>query len=140
GPFLNNLGKSKVVMISDTTPASSAFAGHLKENLAAHDIEIVKEVSFDPTAVDLTTEVQQLKEAGTDTLVAANIIGFGPLYNALRAVDWKPTIVETTAAFYDNSGALGDFADTTFATCNVGHQEGQEIPEAITAQLKAVSE
>jgi ABC-type branched-subunit amino acid transport system substrate-binding protein len=135
GPFVQKLGKNKVAMISDTTPASTAFGQSVKASLQKSNIQVVKEASFDPSAVDLTTEVQQLKAAGTDTLIAANVLGFGPLYNALRAVNWKPTVIETTAAYYDNTATLGDLAATTFAGCNVGLTPGKPFPDKVNTLL-----
>jgi branched-chain amino acid transport system substrate-binding protein len=139
GAFVKKLGKTDVVMISDTTPASTNFGKSVKASLQAAGIKVVQEASFDPSAVDLTTEIQQLKAAGTDTLIAANVLGFGSLYNALRAVSWKPTVIETTAAYYDNSASLGDLAATTFAGCNVGLQAGKPFPDKVNAVLKAVT-
>jgi branched-chain amino acid transport system substrate-binding protein len=136
-PFLKSKGVTKVVSINDTTPGSATFSGYANDAVKAAGIEVVKSVSFNPTAVDLTTQVQQLKAAGTDWLLANNVVGFGPLYNALRAVGWRPNILETTAAFYDSSGALGDFAPTTWAGCNVGSTPGKELPAKVTKVLAA---
>lgn len=134
-PFLKSKGVTKVVSINDTTPASAAFSGYADDAVKAAGIQVLKSVSFDPTAVDLTTQVQQLKAAGTGWLLANNVVGFGPLYNALRAVGWRPNILETTAAYYDSSGALGNFAPTTWAGCNVGSTPGKELPANVTKVL-----
>lgn len=134
-PFLKSKGVTKAVSINDTTPASAAFSGYVDDAAKAAGIQVLKSVSFDPTAVDLTTQVQQLKAAGTNWLLANNVVGFGPLYNALRAVGWHPNILETTAAYYDSSGALGNFAPTTWAGCNVGSTPGKELPANVTKIL-----
>ena len=138
-PFLKSKGVTKVVSINDTTPGSATFSGYADAAVKAAGIDVVKSVSFDPTAVDLTTQVQQLKAAGTDWLLANNVVGFGPLYNALRATGWRPKILETTAAYYDSSGALGDFAATTWAGCNVGATPGKDLPANITKVLAAAT-
>jgi branched-chain amino acid transport system substrate-binding protein len=138
-PFLKSKGVTKVVSINDTTPGSATFSGYANAAVKAAGIQVLKSVSFDPTAVDLTTQVQQLKASGTNWLLANNVVGFGPLYNALRAVGWHPNILETTAAYYDSSGALKDFAPTTWAGCNVGATPGKELPAGITKVLAAAT-
>jgi branched-chain amino acid transport system substrate-binding protein len=138
-PFLKSKGVTKVVSINDTTPGSATFSGYANDAVKAAGIQVLKSVSFEPTAVDLTTQVQQLKAAGTDWLLANNVVGFGPLYNALRAVGWHPNILETTAAYYDSSGALGNFAPTTWAGCNVGSTPGKQLPANITKILAAIT-
>jgi branched-chain amino acid transport system substrate-binding protein len=138
-PFLKSKGVTKVVSINDTTPGSATFSGYANAAVKAAGIEVVKSVSFDPTAVDLTIQVQQLKAAGTDWLLANNVVGFGPLYNALRATGWHPKILETTAAYYDSSGALGNFAPTTWAGCNVGVAPGKALPANLTTILAAAT-
>jgi branched-chain amino acid transport system substrate-binding protein len=138
-PFLQSKGVTKVVSINDTTPGSATFSGYANAAVKAAGIDVVKSVSFDPTAVDLTTQVQQLKAAGTDWLLANNVVGFGPLYNALRATGWHPNILETTAAYYDSSGALGNFAPTTWAGCNVGVAPGKSLPANVTKVLAAAT-
>jgi branched-chain amino acid transport system substrate-binding protein len=138
-PFLTSKGVTKVVSINDTTPASVSFSGYADSAVAAAGIKVLKSVSFDPTAVDLTTQVQQLKATGADWLLANNVVGFVPLYNALRAVGWHPNILETTSAYYDGASALGNLAPTTWAGCNVGATPGSTLPASVTKILAAAT-
>ena len=138
-PFLKSKGATSVVSINDTTPASVSFAADSDAAVKAAGIPVLKSVSFDPTAVDLTTQVQELKATGSDWLLANNVVGFVPLYNALNAVGWHPNILETTSAYYDGASALGDLASTTYAACNVGATPGSTLPANLTKVLAAAT-
>jgi len=59
----------------------------------------------------------------------------GAVLGSQQVVGWHPDIVETTAAYYDSSGALGDFAPTTWAGCNVGATPGSSLPASVTKVL-----
>ena len=137
--FLKSKGATSVVSINDTTPASVSFAADSDAAVKAAGIPVLKSVSFDPTAVDLTTQVQQLKATGSDWLLANNVVGFAPLYNALRAVGWHPNIIETTSGYYDGASALGNLAPTTYAACNVGATPGSTLPANVTKVLAAAT-
>jgi branched-chain amino acid transport system substrate-binding protein len=137
--FLKSEGATSVTSINDTTPASVSFAADSDAAVKAAGIPVLKSVSFDPAAVDLTTQVQQLKATGSDWLLANNVVGFVPLYNALNAVGWHPNIIETTSAYYDGASALGDLAPTTYAACNVAATPGSNLPANVTKVLAAAT-
>jgi branched-chain amino acid transport system substrate-binding protein len=139
GPFVkNNLKVTKVGIIHDTSPASTAFASSVSDSITSSGIQVTKSVSFAPTAVDLTTEISQIKDSGAQALMAANTIDYPALYSGLKAVGWKPPMIVATAAYYDQITALGDLASTTYATCQVATSPGFTYPAAIQTQLKAV--
>jgi ABC-type branched-subunit amino acid transport system substrate-binding protein len=136
GPFAKRIGATSAGIIHDTTPASVSFASAVSASLQKAGVTITKSVSFAPTAVDLTTEVQQLKDSGAQLLIGANVVDYPALYSALKAVGWSPKMIVATAAYYDNIAALGSLASSTYAVCNIGTRPGFTYPPAVLAQLQ----
>ncbi len=135
GPFIKKLGYTKVGIIHDTTPASVAFASGVADSVQNSGVAVTKSVSFAPTAVDLTTEVQEIKGSGAQMLLGANVVDYPALYTALKAVGWSPPMILATAAYYDDINALGSMASKTYAVCNIGTTPGFTYPTAISDQL-----
>ena len=136
GAFLKKINITSAGVIHDTTPSSVSFASAVSSSIKSAGIPVVKSVSFDPTAVDLTTEIEQLKGSGAQVLIGANVVDYPALYSALKAVGWSPPMVLATAAYYDNISALGSLANTTYAVCNIGTTPGFTYPAAVAAQLQ----
>jgi ABC-type branched-subunit amino acid transport system substrate-binding protein len=138
GAFIKQLGYTKVGIIHDTTPASVAFASGVANSVQNSGITVTKSVSFAPTAVDLTTEVQEIKGSGAQMLLGANVVDYPALYTALKAVGWSPPMILATAAYYDDINSLGSMASKTYAVCNIGTKPGFTYPTAISDQLSTL--
>ena len=139
GGFLKKLKAHSVAVIHDTTPASILFADHVESSIKSAGIPIDTTVSFDPTAVDLTSEVEQLKASGAQYLIAANVADYPTLYEALHAVGWSPPMIVATAAYYDNVSGLGTLAKTAYAVCNIGLQPGFSYSPQVQAILNTLA-
>jgi branched-chain amino acid transport system substrate-binding protein len=90
--YAKTRGAKAVGLASDNTGFGQEFSADITKEAAAASLPIAKTVSYDPTAVDLSTQMAQLKSAGADSLIIGGGGGFTQAFTALQSSGWSPSI------------------------------------------------
>jgi len=85
---LNNIG-----ILNDGTSFSVELAADTEADTKAAGLTFVKEITYSPTAIDLTTQLTQAKEAGIQTLMPTGFTGITAMVAGIKQIGWAPTIV-----------------------------------------------
>lgn len=119
---IKQLGKHKIGLITDNTSAGQQVDNVLNGNtVASYGLQFVGWKTFAPTAVDVTTQLQQLRNAGADVVVtAASGTELTTVMNSLNNLSWNVPVVGTTGA--SSTGNLN-----------------REIPAAVSANFSAAT-
>jgi ABC-type branched-subunit amino acid transport system substrate-binding protein len=94
-------------------------------------VDFVKDVTFSPTATNVTTQLAQLKAANPDAILISAIYGYGPIYTGLESMGWSPTIIGDVGVPNANPNTLGPLAAKTVAPCWYGIYKGTALPSNI---------
>lgn len=137
--FAKAKGVTKLGVVSDGSTFASTLASVLVPDAKAAGLPIVKAVTISPTAVDVNTQMTQLKSAGVNGIALLAEAGLGTVYDSLRSIGWTPPIVTTAAAYVVGYSALGPLATTTFSNCGVALRHGQALNSSLTSVMKAVT-
>jgi ABC-type branched-subunit amino acid transport system substrate-binding protein len=128
-----------VGILSDGTSFSVELAADTEADAKAAGLTFIKTITYSPTAIDLTTQLTEAKEAGIKTLFPTGFTGVPAMVSGLKQIGWSPTIV--------GWGGLNDFEVTaaevppgTVDACTIYYQPGQSestlLTPANTALLK----
>lgn len=133
--YAKTLGIGKLGIARDTSHFGDAYGPYVMREAKRLGIDVVDTETFDIAAVDVTTQMRKLHDAGADGLVVfASGAVVGHVYEALRSIGWTPPIVGTYSLLYSGTSSLGSLATTTFFSCGVGVAEGQQ-PDPQLLQL-----
>lgn len=125
--YAKTLGITKLAIARDTTGFGDSYEPVIRKQAQAEGLTITDTESFDIAAVDVTTQMRKLHDSGANGLaILSTGAVVGHVYEALRAIGWRPPIVGTYSLLYSGRTSLGDLAKTTFFSCGVGVPEGQQ--------------
>jgi len=107
-PEIKSLG-----ILGDGTLSSEDLVSSLKAGLKAKapGVSIAKTVKIQPGAVNVSTPVAELKGANVDAVLVALSYGHGPVWQAINAAKWSPTIITSALAWYDGFDAIGPLGE-----------------------------
>lgn len=89
----NYPGKKVAVFYENTDFGHDGLAG-VKQGLDPAKNELVSEQAYDVTAVDIRTQLTNMKEAGAEVVVMYSSIGFtAQLLKAAQRLDWHPQFI-----------------------------------------------
>lgn len=108
---LNNLG-----IISDGTPIAQQAAAAVKAQAGAAGETVKASVVYSPTAVDVSTQVRQLKDAGVETVIDTGFAEVQHVFSAVNQIGWSPTILGTGVG-QDSAKEVGALANKMFFEC-----------------------
>jgi len=137
--FAKARGVTKLGVVSDGSTFASTLDSVLVPDAKSAGLDIVKTVTISPTAVDVNTQMSELKAAGADGIALLAEGGLGTVYQSLRSIGWSPLIVTTAAAYVVGYSALGSLASTTFSNCGVALAKGQSLSPSLTSVMQAVT-
>jgi hypothetical protein len=126
--FAKRKGVTRLGLLGDTTPFAESFGADVAAAAAADGVTVTKSVSYGLTAVDVTTQLEQLKASGAQGIVLTGETGFGHVYDDLRGIGWAPPIFTTYAAYFVGYSSLGNLAATTWSTCQTDIMAGEGLP------------
>jgi branched-chain amino acid transport system substrate-binding protein len=115
--FAKARGLTNVGTLSDGTPISQDTATAVAQQAPAAGLTVSKEVTYSPTAADLTTPILQLKNAGVKLLVVAGFTAIANIYTALHQVGWTPTVVGISISEAPVT-TMGAAAASSYYLCN----------------------
>lgn len=137
--WLESSGITKVGVLTDGASNTVATVNDMEKS-AGSKIKIVKSVTVAPGAVDVTTQLQELKSANPQAVVVEINAGFGPVWEGFQSLGWSPTVVTGESAFFDGYTSLGtSLAPHAFTTCIAGLPAGQTLPASLAADLKILN-
>jgi ABC-type branched-subunit amino acid transport system substrate-binding protein len=84
----NNIG-----ILSDGTDFANEMAGDAIADAKAAGLKYIKTVTYSPTAIDLTTEEAELRQAGVKTVFPTGYTGLPAMVSGLKQIAWAPKIV-----------------------------------------------
>jgi ABC-type branched-subunit amino acid transport system substrate-binding protein len=104
-------------LLTDGSEPDVAFANGILNPLKslAPSVQVVKTASIPTGSVDPAVAVSQLKSANPDLLLVALGLGYGPIWQAIQATNWSPSIVTSAGAWYDGFNAMGPLATKAYA-------------------------
>ena len=130
----NNIG-----ILSDGTSFSVELAGDAEAAAKAAGLTFVKTITYSPTAIDLTTQLTQAKQAGIKTLFPTGFTGITAMVAGIKQIGWSPTVV--------GWGGLNDFGVTeaqlppgSVDGCNISYAAGQPTSALLTPEHTALLE
>lgn len=130
-------GDNNVGIISDGTSFSVELAADAEADTKAAGLKFIETVTYSPTAIDLTTPLTQLKEAGVQTLFPTGFTGLPAMIAGLKQIGWSPKIV--------GWGGLNDFGITasqvppgTVDGCVLSYAPGQPTSTLLTPENTAL--
>lgn len=133
------LHADKVGVLSDGSSFSDGLLADFKKSVQSSGVTIVKEVSYQPTAADVSTQVRQLKSSGVQAVVLFAASGMGHVYDAMRTLGWAPPIVTTAASFFDGYSEMGALGKSAYANCAVALDKGAQPDSGMKQVLDAVT-
>jgi ABC-type branched-subunit amino acid transport system substrate-binding protein len=105
-------------ILSDGTSFSVELAADAEAAAKAAGLTFVKTITYSPTAIDLTTQLTQAKQAGIKTLFPTGFTGITAMVAGIKQIGWAPTVV--------GWGGLNDFG-VTAAQLPPGSVDGCDI-------------
>ena len=130
-------GDNNVGIISDGTSFSVELAADAEADTKAAGLKFIETVTYSPTAIDLTTPLTQLKEAGVQTLFPTGFTGVPAMVSGIKQIGWSPKVV--------GWGGLNDFGITAAQLppgavdgCDISYAPGQPTSTLLTPQNVAL--
>jgi branched-chain amino acid transport system substrate-binding protein len=133
------MGVRRLGIIHDTTPFADDLLADLTPALSAEGLSVVKDVAYDPTAVDVTTQVTQLKDAGADGIIVLAEGGIGTVYNDIKALGWHVSLVAPPITYLIGFSSLGYLAASAYTYCTVALKPGDTLPAHLSEVTQTVA-
>lgn len=111
-------GWDKVGTLSDGTAFGKEFSAALLSAFEKAGITVTKSASYSPTAIDLSTPVQQIRASGAEVLVPAGATGIPALVSAVKQSGWQPHMI-SWGAFITYATKAADLPRGTLDGCQV---------------------
>jgi ABC-type branched-subunit amino acid transport system substrate-binding protein len=80
-------------ILSDGTSFSVELAADAQADVKAAGLTFVKTITYSPTAIDLTTQLTEAKEAGIKTLFPTGFTGIPAMVSGIKQIGWSPTVI-----------------------------------------------
>src|SRR5579859_1395001 len=116
-------------ILSDGTSFSVELAADAEAAAKAAGLTFVKTITYSPTAIDLTTQLTQAKQAGIKTLFPTGFTGITAMVAGIKQIGWSPTVV--------GWGGLNDFG-VTAAQLPPGSVDGCDISYASASDTAGI--
>jgi branched-chain amino acid transport system substrate-binding protein len=120
-------------ILSDGTSFSVELASDAEAAAKAAGLTFVKTITYSPTAIDLTTQLTQAKQAGIKTLFPTGFTGITAMVQGIKQIGWSPTVV--------GWGGLNDFGVTAAQLppgsvdgCNISYSPSGSTSDLLTPE------
>jgi branched-chain amino acid transport system substrate-binding protein len=124
-------------ILSDGTSFSTELAADAEADVKAAGLNFVKTITYSPTAIDLTTQLTQAKDAGIKTLFPTGFTGITAMVAGIKQIGWSPTVI--------GWGGLNDFGVTAAQLpsgavdgCDISYASGQPTSSLLTPENTAL--
>jgi ABC-type branched-subunit amino acid transport system substrate-binding protein len=130
-------GDNDIAILTDGLSLSQEVVDYSVQDIRAAGLHLVKTITYSPTAVDMTTQLTQAKQAGAKTLLLAGYAGINYLAAGVKQLGWDPVLLGWhTLAYYgltDKTTPPG-----TVDGCNVHFNPGQTQSDLLTPAVVAL--
>lgn len=115
--WLANEGFTKVAYMTDGLPQDVDALDQILGAMKIDDkkAKIVANVTIPPESVDDSAAITKLKSANPQVVIVYIGAGYGPVWQAMQAANWSPTILASAGAWYDGFSAMGSLATNAYA-------------------------
>lgn len=86
-------GYDNVGILTDGSSFGNELTQDTLAQMKADGLKLVKEVTYSPTSIVLTTPVEQLRQAGAQTVFATGFTDVLQIVQAIKQVGWNPHLV-----------------------------------------------
>ncbi len=118
-------------ILNDGTSFSVELAADAQQDATAAGLHFVKEITYSPTAIDLTTPLTQAKQAGIDTLFPTGFTGIPAMVAGIKQIGWTPHIVGWGGLAVYGTTASSVPAGTVDG-CSISLTQGDSSPALLT--------
>jgi len=132
-------GDNDIGILSDGTSFSVELAADAEADTKAAGLTFIKTITYSPTAIDLTTQLTQAKQAGIKTLFPTGFTGITAMVAGIKQIGWSPTVI--------GWGGLNDFGVTAAELppgavdgCDISYTSPQSTSDLLTATNTALLE
>ena len=126
-------------ILSDGTSFSVELAADAEADTKAAGLTFIKTITYSPTAIDLTTQLTQAKQAGIKTLFPTGFTGITAMVAGIKQIGWSPTVI--------GWGGLNDFGVTASQLppgavdgCDISYTSPQSTSDLLTPVNTALLE
>src|SRR5580700_532758 len=130
-------GDNNIGILSDGTSFSVELAADAEADVKAAGLTFVKTITYSPTAIDLTTQLTQAKQAGIKTLFPTGFTGITAMVSGIKQIGWSPVVV--------GWGGLNDFGVTAAQLppgsvdgCDISYASAQDTSSLLTTENTAL--
>ncbi len=115
--WIGKMGFRKVAMMNDGIPADvtdqTMITAAMKKD--APKAKVVATTTITAGSVDDSAAITKLKQSNADLLVVNAGESYGPIWQAIQASGWSPTILTSAGAWYNGFTALGPLEPKAYA-------------------------
>ena len=130
-------GYNNVGILSDGTSFSVELAADAEADAKAAGLNFIKTITYSPTAIDLTTQVTEAREAGIQTLFPTGFTGVLAMVTAIKQIGWSPHIVGWGGlAIYGVTAS--EVPAGTVDGCYYWYTPGQSTSQLLTPTMNAL--
>ena len=126
-----------IAILTDGLTLSQEVVNASIKDIRAAGLSLVKTITYSPTAVDMTAQLTQAKQAGAKTLLLAGYSGINYIAGGVKQLGWNPVLLGWhTLAYYgltDKTTPPG-----TVDGCNVHFDKGKPQSELLTPAVQAL--
>jgi ABC-type branched-subunit amino acid transport system substrate-binding protein len=130
-------GDNDIGILSDGTSFSVELAADAEADVKAAGLTFVKTITYSPTAIDLTTQLTQAKEAGIKTLFPTGFTGITAMVSGIKQIGWSPTIVGW-GGLYDYGITAAQVPAGTVDGCDISYSSSQSTSGVLTPENTAL--
>jgi ABC-type branched-subunit amino acid transport system substrate-binding protein len=135
--YAKSHGYNDIGILSDGTSFSVELAADAETDAKAAGLTFIKTITYSPTAIDLTTQVTEAKQAGIQTLFPTGFTGVPAMVAGIKQIGWSPHVV--------GWGGLADYGITasqvpagTVDGCDYWYTPGQPTSTLLTPTMTAL--
>jgi ABC-type branched-subunit amino acid transport system substrate-binding protein len=105
----------KVGILNDGIPEDTLVANQIAAGAKANKASVTT-VNISPNSVDDSAAVTKLKGSGAQLLIVTAGEGYGPIWQAVLASGWSPTILASAGAWYSGFSSMGSLTAKAYAS------------------------
>jgi len=115
GHWIDQKGFKKVAFLNDGVTVDTQAQSRIIAGMGSAKKRIVAQVSISPTSVDDSAAIAKLKASGADLLVVPVTANYGPIWQAILAANWRPTLLVSPGAWYSGFSSMGPLEASAYA-------------------------
>jgi ABC-type branched-subunit amino acid transport system substrate-binding protein len=131
--------EDNIAIMTDGKSLSNELVGYTRDNIQKAGLTLVKTVTYSSTAIDLTPQLTEAKQAGAKVLILAGYTGILRLVGGLNQMGWAPPLLAwSQLRFY---GLLADklpggSVEGCWPAFHQGEPQSKLLTPAVTALLQ----